>query len=81
MENIDKWINISVTILGSLMGLATLITGLTNSEKDDAIVSKIRYTFNKLFGLTTYKDAAGTFKFPLQDPARGVMTPIKAKKK
>lgn len=79
MDNIDKWINVAGTVLGSLMLVATVITGLTSSEKDDAIVSKIRYIFNKLFSFTTYKDAQGTFKLPLMDPAKGVDTPVKKK--
>lgn len=66
--DLDQWIVTVGSALAALMALATLITGLTKTPADDAIVGKINYVFARLFGWSTFKDAGGTFKLPLQKP-------------
>lgn len=68
MDSIDHWFAIAAQIALALAGVATLITGLTNTPRDDEIVGKIFHVLGKIFGFAKHKDAAGTFKLPLQDP-------------
>lgn len=44
--------------------LATLVTGLTPSPKDDSVVSKGRKLLGRL-GVATFADAPGSLKLPL----------------
>ena len=50
-------------IVGSLVGIASLVTGLTNTPKDDKVVAKIQVWLGKLSFLT-HKDKEGTFQVP-----------------
>ena len=52
-----------VNILLSVLALASLVTGLTSTPKDDKLVSKIRLWVKRL-SVLTHKDAPGTFKLP-----------------
>jgi hypothetical protein len=56
-------------IVSAVLVLATLVTGLTPSPKDDEVVRKIAGFLSFL----TPKDAPGTFKLPMTPPpaARG----------
>ena len=55
-----------VQILGGLLGVGTLVTGLTPSPKDDALLGKARKFVGKVASVTTFADAPGTFKVPGQ---------------
>jgi len=52
-------------IIASLLGTASLVTGLTPSPADDSLVAKVRKTIGAV-GLTTFSDQPGTFKLPGQ---------------
>lgn len=58
-----------VGIASGVLGLATLITGLTPSPKDDAVVAKIR-DFLARFGFAQYSDAPGSLKLPGVAPSK-----------
>ena len=51
-----------LTIVGLLISATSLITGLTPTPKDDAILAKII----KALSIVTSKDEPGTFKRPLK---------------
>lgn len=63
MENIDKWIGIAGQILVGVLTVATIITGITKSPKDDGVLASISHVLRRL-GLVTYADESGTFSFP-----------------
>lgn len=50
-----------IEITGALVGVASLITGLTKTPKDDKVVAKIQSFLSKL-SVLTHKDEDGTFK-------------------
>lgn len=64
----NNW-HVIVAILGGVLTLATLITGLTPTPKDDAVVAKIRDVLGRL-GVLRYSDAPvpGSIKLPGQSP-------------
>ena len=53
-----------LTIVGSVLSLASLITGLTPTPVDDGIVAAIRKLIG-VFSVVTPKDHPSTFKLPL----------------
>lgn len=55
-----------LTALGALLSLASVITGLTPSPKDDEVVRKIIAFLSFL----TPRDASGTFKPPFKPPRK-----------
>lgn len=48
-------------VVSAVIGTATLITGLTPSPADDAILAKIV----SFLSFVTHKDAAGSLKLPM----------------
>lgn len=56
---------IAGAVLGALIPLASLIVGLTDTPKDDAVLAKIL----PFLSFLQPKDAAGTLKLPLTKPA------------
>lgn len=58
-----------VQILGGLLGVGSLVTGLTPSPKDDEFLGKARKFVGKVASVTTFADAPGTFKAPGQSAA------------
>lgn len=56
------------TIVGILMAVASLVTGLTDTPKDDSVLAKVR-SFLALVGLLQPKDSPGTVKAPLTKPS------------
>lgn len=63
-----------VAILTALVTVASLITGMTNTPKDDSVVATIR-NFLSRFGLLTYADAPGSVKLPLREGTDPLMRP------
>ncbi len=65
MGDIISWFlgnwGVLLSLVFALLGVAQLITGLTNTPKDDAVVRKIL----DFLSFLKPKDAAGTFKVPL----------------
>lgn len=57
------------TGLGLVMGLASLITGLTPTPKDDAVVAKVRDFLHRV-GVLRYSDEPGSVKLPGQGPRK-----------
>lgn len=53
-----------LTIAGAVVGVASMVTALTPSPKDDLFVSKVKGYLDRL-SVLTHKDAAGTVKLPL----------------
>lgn len=54
-------VKVAGAVVGALIPLATVITGLTPTPKDDAVLAKIL----PFLSVVTPKDAPGTFKLPL----------------
>jgi len=55
-------------IIASVLGTASLVTGLTPSPSDDKVVDKVRKAIG-VVGLTTFSDQTGTFKLPGGTPS------------
>ena len=64
-----------IEIVMGLIAVATVITGMTKSSKDDAILSKIKDWVGRLFSIVTHSDAGGTFKLPGQSAKGKPPTP------
>lgn len=62
---VSNWATIA-QIAGGLLGVGSLVTGLTPSPKDDEFIGKARKIVGKVVSLTTFADAPGTFKLPGQ---------------
>lgn len=60
---IENWATCLV-IVGGLLSVASTITALTETPKDDAVVSRIKAIFDRI-SVLTHKDGAGTLKVPL----------------
>ncbi len=60
---------ILVGALVALLTLASLVTALTPSPKDDAVVAKIRSWVARL-GFAQFEDSPGTAKWPGAKPSR-----------
>lgn len=58
----ENW-PVLVEVVGGLLGVATLVTGLTKTPKDDAVVAKLQGWLGRL-SVVTHKDAPGTLKVP-----------------
>lgn len=54
-----------IEVTGGLLGVASLITGLTKSPKDDKVIAKIQGWLG-LVSFLKHKDKDGTFKVPLK---------------
>ncbi len=50
-------------IAGAVVGVASLVTGLTASPKDDSIVATVRGVLDRL-SILVHHDAVGTLKVP-----------------
>ncbi len=53
-----------VDVALAVCGVASMITALTPTPKDDALISKARALLDRL-SVLTHKDAVGTVKLPL----------------
>ncbi len=73
MHEIYQWIAAHSSELvmgvGMAMGLASLITGLTPTPKDDAVVAKVRDFLHRV-GIMRYSDEPGSVKLPGQGPRK-----------
>lgn len=58
----ENW-KVLVEVTGGLLGVASLITGLTKTPKDDAFVARLQGWLGRL-SVVTHKDAPGTLKAP-----------------
>lgn len=56
----ENWLTL-VEVTGGLLGVASLITGLTNTPKDDAFVAKLQGWLGRL-SVVTHKDAPNSLK-------------------
>ena len=52
-----------VEITGGLLAVASVVTGLTNTPKDDAFVAKLQGWLGRL-SVVTHKDAPNSLKAP-----------------
>jgi hypothetical protein len=68
---VSNWDTI-LALLGALLTLASLVTALTPSPKDDEVVRKLLAFFSFL----QPKDSAGTVKAPMRAPAPRVQAPL-----
>ena len=66
-ESVLEWVTTNYTVVlevaGACVGVASLITGLTKSPKDDKVVAKIRGVLGR-FSVVTHRDAPGTLSVP-----------------
>lgn len=58
----ENW-TVLVEVTGGLLAVASLVTGLTKTPKDDAVVAKLQGWLGRL-SVVTHKDAPGSFKVP-----------------
>ncbi len=69
---VEHWGTIA-TVVGGLLAVASVVTGLTKTTKDDAVVAWIRKAF-EFFSVLAPKDAPGTLKAPGTFAERPLLT-------
>ena len=76
IQGVIEWWPAILGALTALVAAASIITGMTETPKDDAIVNWIKKVL-KFFAGVTHKDEAGTFKMPLTTGAKTESGPIR----